>query len=348
MATDGKARLRQQLRSGTRDKVVYIDDCRLRYGFDRVCSLTPKVETRLRSGEKAAIPLKIQYTCTSNSSFSITLTLFKDFPRSAVEVSISGPDDEKNANISKSVQLTLQTKMNGLVDNRVGDEEEDESVANDRVSVIADFESLLLEAGEIGIGERESGVKDACTLPMTDVEIDTVFDPLQQMAKKVHYDDDEDHSHHSQDEDEDDDDDDDDDDTKQLSIEEGGIGEDAKIESFETYRCTRCRLVLFTSHDTETHENKSGITCTSLFLASAPPSSESGVGASIGTDTGEGINLLVGVRSTDATGCARKGILSCSKCACKLGTWSWVGQQCSCGHWQSPAFQVPNTRVDAQ
>ena len=30
----------------------------------------------------------------------------------------------------------------------------------------------------------------------------------------------------------------------------------------------------------------------------------------------------------------------CPKCNCRLGSFSWKGQQCSCGRWLTPAFQV--------
>jgi len=40
------------------------------------------------------------------------------------------------------------------------------------------------------------------------------------------------------------------------------------------------------------------------------------------------------------------GKLNCDKCNEKLGSWSWSGEQCSCGAWIAPSFQIPKTRVD--
>uniref|UniRef100_UPI0037E730C2 dual specificity protein phosphatase 12 isoform X2 n=1 Tax=Semicossyphus pulcher TaxID=241346 RepID=UPI0037E730C2 len=40
------------------------------------------------------------------------------------------------------------------------------------------------------------------------------------------------------------------------------------------------------------------------------------------------------------------GQLLCPKCTYKLGSFSWCGDQCSCGRWVTPAFQLHRNRVD--
>ncbi|XP_063283674.1 dual specificity protein phosphatase 12 [Pelobates fuscus] len=40
------------------------------------------------------------------------------------------------------------------------------------------------------------------------------------------------------------------------------------------------------------------------------------------------------------------GQLLCPKCSSKLGCFNWYGEQCSCGRWVTPAFQVHKNRVD--
>lgn len=40
------------------------------------------------------------------------------------------------------------------------------------------------------------------------------------------------------------------------------------------------------------------------------------------------------------------GQLLCPKCSSKLGSFSWCGDQCSCGRWVNPAFQLHRNRVD--
>nr|XP_009916175.1 PREDICTED: dual specificity protein phosphatase 12 [Haliaeetus albicilla] len=41
-----------------------------------------------------------------------------------------------------------------------------------------------------------------------------------------------------------------------------------------------------------------------------------------------------------------EGQLLCPKCTSKLGSFSWQGEQCSCGRWVTPAFQIHKSRVD--
>lgn len=40
------------------------------------------------------------------------------------------------------------------------------------------------------------------------------------------------------------------------------------------------------------------------------------------------------------------GQLLCPKCNSKLGSFNWYGEQCSCGRWVTPAFQMHKNRVD--
>ncbi|KAF9975471.1 dual specificity phosphatase 12 [Actinomortierella ambigua] len=41
-----------------------------------------------------------------------------------------------------------------------------------------------------------------------------------------------------------------------------------------------------------------------------------------------------------------EGKISCPKCDSKLGTFSWAGEQCSCGSWVTPAFMLHKGKVD--
>ncbi|XP_024545133.1 dual specificity protein phosphatase 12 isoform X2 [Selaginella moellendorffii] len=42
-----------------------------------------------------------------------------------------------------------------------------------------------------------------------------------------------------------------------------------------------------------------------------------------------------------------EGKLSCANCHSKVGSFNWVGVQCSCGTWINPAFQLHTSKVDA-
>ena len=41
-----------------------------------------------------------------------------------------------------------------------------------------------------------------------------------------------------------------------------------------------------------------------------------------------------------------EGKLSCPKCSSKVGLWKWIGTQCSCGTWVTPAIMINKSRLD--
>lgn len=106
------------------------------------------------------------------------------------------------------------------------------------------------------------------------------------------------------------------------------------------YRCRKCRRTLFRhssilshcvgggasafSHKktkivTPTHEEQTQ--CTSYFIEPVQWMEQA----------------LLGVMD---------GQLLCPKCNSKLGSFNWYGEQCSCGRWVTPAFQMHKNRVD--
>jgi len=96
-----------QKAQGVFPHVDAMDKLRLRFGFDRVRVLTPKVETRLRSGECAQIPLKIEVMEPTQET-SIVCTLLPNYPNETlvVEVFQGGGDEtkEKDEILSSEVQ----------------------------------------------------------------------------------------------------------------------------------------------------------------------------------------------------------------------------------------------------
>ncbi|NWI14035.1 DUS12 phosphatase, partial [Crypturellus soui] len=107
------------------------------------------------------------------------------------------------------------------------------------------------------------------------------------------------------------------------------------------YRCRKCRRSLFRSSSILSHVEGSGPTafahkkitdstqlynhgydkCTSYFIEPVQWMEP----------------ILLGVM---------EGQLLCPKCTSKLGSFSWQGEQCSCGRWVTPAFQIHKSRVD--
>lgn len=101
-----------------------------------------------------------------------------------------------------------------------------------------------------------------------------------------------------------------------------------------SYRCRKCRRTLFRHSSILTHSvgdgsfqhkkssNLSGVVqCTSYFIEPVQWMEPA----------------LLGVMD---------GQLLCPKCNSKLGSFSWCGDQCSCGRWVTPAFQLHHNRVD--
>ncbi|XP_041847304.1 dual specificity protein phosphatase 12 [Melanotaenia boesemani] len=103
-----------------------------------------------------------------------------------------------------------------------------------------------------------------------------------------------------------------------------------------SYRCRKCRRTLFRGSSILAHpvgdgasafghkksSNLTGdVQCTSYFVEPVQWMEQA----------------LLGVMN---------GQLLCPKCSCKLGSFSWCGDQCSCGRWVTPAFQLHRNRVD--
>lgn len=101
-----------------------------------------------------------------------------------------------------------------------------------------------------------------------------------------------------------------------------------------SYRCRKCRRTLFRHSSILSHSvgdgyfqhkkssNLSGLVqCTSYFIEPVQWMEPA----------------LLGVMD---------GQLLCPKCGSKLGSFSWCGDQCSCGRWVTPAFQLHRNRVD--
>ncbi|KAL2771389.1 dual specificity protein phosphatase 12 [Daubentonia madagascariensis] len=103
------------------------------------------------------------------------------------------------------------------------------------------------------------------------------------------------------------------------------------------YKCRKCRRSLFRSSSILDHNEGNGpvafvhkrmtppfvyhLSCTSYFIEPVQWME----------------STLLGVMD---------GQLLCPKCGAKLGSFNWCGEQCSCGRWITPAFQIHKNRVD--
>ncbi|KFZ47644.1 Dual specificity protein phosphatase 12, partial [Antrostomus carolinensis] len=107
------------------------------------------------------------------------------------------------------------------------------------------------------------------------------------------------------------------------------------------YRCRKCRRALFRSSSILSHTEGSGPTA---FAHKRVTDSAQLCGdsrercTSYFTEPVQWMEpALLGVM---------EGQLLCPKCTSKLGSFSWRGEQCSCGRWVTPAFQIHKSRVD--
>uniref|UniRef100_A0A803SWB7 Dual specificity protein phosphatase 12 n=1 Tax=Anolis carolinensis TaxID=28377 RepID=A0A803SWB7_ANOCA len=108
-----------------------------------------------------------------------------------------------------------------------------------------------------------------------------------------------------------------------------------------TYKCRKCRRLLFQSSNILPHDEGTGLAAFAhkRFSEPAPFHCNSRPGCtSYFIEPLQWMEpMLLGVI---------EGQLLCPKCTSKLGSFHWHGEQCSCGRWVTPAFQIHKSRVD--
>ncbi|XP_066471301.1 dual specificity protein phosphatase 12 [Tiliqua scincoides] len=107
------------------------------------------------------------------------------------------------------------------------------------------------------------------------------------------------------------------------------------------FRCRKCRRLLFRNSSILTHVEGKGPTAFAHKKLSEPALLRCDGRSSCTSYFIEPVQwmepALLGVL---------EGQLLCPKCTSKLGSFHWHGEQCSCGHWVTPAFQIHKSRVD--
>ncbi|XP_048338758.1 dual specificity protein phosphatase 12 [Sphaerodactylus townsendi] len=107
------------------------------------------------------------------------------------------------------------------------------------------------------------------------------------------------------------------------------------------YKCRKCRRLLFQSSSILTHTEGKGPAAFVHKRLPDPASFQRGGPSTCTSYFVEPVQwmepALLGVL---------EGQLLCPKCSSKLGSFHWHGEQCSCGHWVTPAFQIHKSRVD--
>lgn len=107
------------------------------------------------------------------------------------------------------------------------------------------------------------------------------------------------------------------------------------------YRCRKCRRALFRSSSILSHTEGIGPTAFAhkrIIDSARLSENDQGKCTSYFIEPVQWMEpALLGVM---------EGQLLCPKCTSKLGSFSWRGDQCSCGRWVTPAFQIHKSRVD--
>ena len=130
--------------------------------------------------------------------------------------------------------------------------------------------------------------------------------------------------------------------TTNISNEEHNLSVETKAKAEPktvVFTCRKCRFQLFTIDDLESHQVgkhtfdgvkstfalQSRTKCHSVFVKEPPK-----------------------WMSAETTSSAQSHRINCPKCNAKVGNASWVGTQCSCGTWVTPAFQFSKGKIDAK
>ncbi|XP_060092838.1 dual specificity protein phosphatase 12 isoform X2 [Heteronotia binoei] len=107
------------------------------------------------------------------------------------------------------------------------------------------------------------------------------------------------------------------------------------------YKCRKCRRLLFRASSVLAHTEGKGPAAFAHKRLPDPASFQRGGQSACTSYFVEPVEwmepALLGVL---------EGQLLCPKCSSKLGSFHWHGEQCSCGHWVTPAFQIHKSRVD--
>ncbi|KAL9232154.1 hypothetical protein vseg_007293 [Gypsophila vaccaria] len=102
------------------------------------------------------------------------------------------------------------------------------------------------------------------------------------------------------------------------------------------YRCKKCRQIVASEENIVSHEQGDGELSFKGRKKSVEPNAPECTAIFV-----EPLKWMLPVQ---------EGYLSeklyCIGCKSKLGFFTWVGMQCSCGAWVRPAFQIIKSRVD--
>ncbi|XP_074655411.1 dual specificity protein phosphatase 12-like [Tubulanus polymorphus] len=112
------------------------------------------------------------------------------------------------------------------------------------------------------------------------------------------------------------------------------------------YKCRKCRRPLFRATGIQSHEVGQGDAAfdwRAHYLKQKPNQAAAAAGTS---DACNQSLFIEPVQWMSEAIMVLEGKLACPKCHCKLGSFNWCGDRCSCGTWITPAFHIQSSKVD--
>jgi hypothetical protein len=93
---NGKEKYLKQISSGTREHVEVIDQLRLKHGFARVMTLTPIVETKLRSGFIPQRPMQLSIKLNDDCPLFVIISIPIRYPNDFYDISLKCGDENNS------------------------------------------------------------------------------------------------------------------------------------------------------------------------------------------------------------------------------------------------------------
>ncbi|KAI8986412.1 dual specificity phosphatase [Pilobolus umbonatus] len=137
---------------------------------------------------------------------------------------------------------------------------------------------------------------------------------------------------------------------------------------FKALRCRKCRRLLVGGDNVIDHQSGKGQVAfsyhkrnTDINITTNTSAEVSEASASLNT-VNTALNPLLAALASKNNVCSSyfiepmewfngqvddiQGRIDCPKCQCKLGSYNWAGDQCSCGRWITPTFMLHRNKVD--
>ncbi|KAG1051977.1 hypothetical protein G6F43_005852 [Rhizopus delemar] len=131
----------------------------------------------------------------------------------------------------------------------------------------------------------------------------------------------------------------------------------------KTLRCRKCRRLLVGGENVIDHEPGKGQMSFSYHKRNADINATTATTTtSEPVETNKALNPLLASLAAKNNTCSShfiepmqwlegfvedlQGRIDCPKCQCKIGSYNWSGDQCSCGRWITPSFMLHSNKVD--